>query len=75
VAMLTAAEALIVVPHLHDGADDALGFAVGLRTIENQVVGRSSRSRSAIRENRHKLECTSGCSHLYSELIHSMDLG
>ena len=36
VAMLTAAEALLVVPHLHDGADDSLGFAVGLRAIDTR---------------------------------------
>ena len=34
--MLTAAEALLIVPHLHDGANHSLGFAVGLRAIDTR---------------------------------------
>ena len=34
VTMLTAAEALFVVPHLHDGTNHSLGLAVGLRSVD-----------------------------------------
>ena len=32
-SLFSADEVLLVVPHLHDGPDDSLGFAVGLRAI------------------------------------------
>ena len=34
VPLLTAAEALFVMPHLHDGADHPLGFTVGLWVVD-----------------------------------------
>ena len=36
VSLFPAAEALFVMPHLHNGADHSLGFTVGLRAIDTR---------------------------------------